>query len=409
MSSKIKSKKISRNALLYLYVIAFYYVSSGAFSMLQGIYIKELNMGETFLGFILSLRILATALFSIPGAMIVNKLGKKKGILLGVLFVPITSLFQGFYENKVLILIFAALQGCAMAFIMVSEGPFFMENGTEKNRLKLFSYSFADNVFATMFGYFIFGHVSQRLNGLLGSVESLRYSIIACSLLGLAACIFAFMIKENMAEAHGDEDDFFRKTINIIKQKNPTKFVIYNFIIGFGAGLVVPYFNVYLKYKVNATTEQIGIIMSLAQAAMGMGGLITPFMAQKYGRVKTIIICQMVSIPFLMIIAMPPSIVIVSIAMFIRNALMNMSGPIVNNMAMELVKSDERPIFASINNISVNLSRALSAVIAGIIMNHLSNGYEIPYFITAIMYLIATLYFYKSFKNFGRSKLLNNL
>lgn len=409
MSSKIKSKKISRNALLYLYVIAFYYVSSGAFSMLQGIYIKELNMGETFLGFILSLRILATALFSIPGAMIVNKLGKKKGILLGVLFVPITSLFQGCYENKVLILIFAALQGCAMAFIMVSEGPFFMENGTEKNRLKLFSYSFADNVFATMFGYFIFGHVSQRLNGLLGSVESLRYSIIACSLLGLAACIFAFMIKENRAEAHGDEDDFFRKTINIIKQKNPTKFVIYNFMIGFGAGLVVPYFNVYLKYKVNATTEQIGIIMSLAQAAMGMGGLITPFMAQKYGRVKTIIICQMISIPFLMIIAMPPSIVIVSIAMFIRNALMNMSGPIVNNMAMELVKSDERPIFASINNISVNLSRALSAVIAGIIMNHLSNGYEIPYFITAIMYLIATLYFYKSFKNFGRSKLLNNL
>lgn len=409
MGSKIKSEKISRNALLYLYVIAFYYVSSGAFSMLQGIYIKELNMGETFLGFILSLRILATALFSIPGAMIVNKLGKKKGILLGVLFVPITSLFQGCYENKVLILIFAALQGCAMAFIMVSEGPFFMENGTEKNRLKLFSYSFADNVFATMFGYFIFGHVSQRLNGLLGSVESLRYSIIACSLLGLASCIFAFMIKENRVEAHGDEDYFFRKTINIIKQKNPTKFVIYNFIIGFGAGLVVPYFNVYLKYKVNATTEQIGIIMSLAQAAMGMGGLITPFMAQKYGRVKTIIICQMVSIPFLMIIAMPPSIVIVSIAMFIRNALMNMSGPIVNNMAMELVKSDERPIFASINNISVNLSRALSAVIAGIIMNHLSNGYEIPYFITAIMYLIATLYFYKSFKNFGRSKLLNNL
>ena len=158
----------------------------------------------------------------------------------------------------------------------------------------------------------------------------------------------------------------------------------------------------YLKYKVNATTEQVGIIMSLAMAAMGIGGLITPVMAQRYGRIKTIITCQIVSIPFLMLIAMPPSIIVVSIALFIRNALMNMSGPIVNNMAMELVKGPERPIFASINNISVNLSRALSAVIAGVIMNHLANGYELPYFITAIMYLAATLYFYKSFKTFEK-------
>ena len=219
MGTEFKEQKISRNATLYLCMIAFYYISSGAFSMLQGIYIKEMNMGETFLGSILSLRILATALFSIPGAMIVNKWGKKKGILLGVLFVPITALLQGYFENKWLMLMFAALQGCAMAFIMVAEGPFFMENGTQKNRLKLFSYSFADNVFATMFGYFIFGHVSGKLNRFLGSVESLRYSIIACSLLGLIACIFGFMIKETNAGVYNDTANFYKETLSIIKQK----------------------------------------------------------------------------------------------------------------------------------------------------------------------------------------------
>lgn len=400
MSGKKDQQRILKNAVLYFYTIAFYYISLGAFSMLQGIYIKELNLGESFLGLILSSRILATAAFSIPAAVIVNRWGKKKAILLGVFLVPVTSMLQGYFENSLLMIICAVIQGCAMAFLMVAEGPFFMENGTPNNRLKLFSYSFADNVFATMIGYFIFGHVSEKLNIVMGSIVSLKYSIIFSALMGLVACIFAAMIKDKKIAVQKTESNFYKNAVSIIKEKGPLKFIIYNFIIGFGAGLVVPYFNVYLKYKVNASTDQIGIIMSLAQAAMGIGGLVTPIMAQKYGKVKTIIVCQIVSVPFLMLIAIPPSLIVVSLALFVRNALMNMSGPIVNNMAMELVQEHQRSVFASINNISSNLSRALSAVIAGFIMKYFANGYEIPYFITAVMYVAATLYFYKSFKTF---------
>ena len=357
-------------------------------------------MGESFLGIILSSRILATALFSIPCAMIVDRWGKKRALLLGVFLVPITSMLQGYFQSTWSMLICAVIQGCAMAFLLVAEGPFFMENGTSKNRLKLFSYSFADNVFASMIGYFVFGHISEKLNISVGSLASLKYSIILSALIGLIACIFAVMIKDNKVAVGKAKSNFYNSAVSLIKEKDPIKFITYNFIIGLGAGLVVPYFNVYLKYKANASIDQIGIIMSLSQAAMGIGGLITPIMAQRHGKVKTIILCQIVSIPFLMLIAIPPSLIIVSLALFIRNTLMNMSVPIVNNMAMELVNEHQRPVFASINNISSNLSRALGAVIAGFIMKKFTNGYEIPYFITAIMYIVATVHFYKAFKNF---------
>lgn len=78
---------------------------------------------------------------------------------------------------------------------------------------------------------------------------------------------------------------------------------------------------------------------------------------------------------------------------------MNMAGPIISNLAMEMVDSNHGPMFSSIINISGNLSRALSAMLSGFIMNHLVNGYEIPYFITAIVYIGGTIYFYKCFKN----------
>lgn len=114
--------------------------------------------------------------------------------------------------------------------------------------------------------------------------------------------------------------------------------------------------------------------MALAQGAMGLGSIMAPYMCKKLGRINTVMICQIVSIPFLMFIAVPPSVIAVSAALFIRNALMNMRTPIINTMSMELVEVSQRSIFASANNIAGNVSRALSAVVAGFMMSNFANG-----------------------------------
>lgn len=405
-----KSKyKFSRNAKLYLCALFFFYISMGAFSMLQGLYIKELRMDEKFLGDIIALKTAAIAICAIPCSAIVNKFGKKKGIFMAMFFVPIAIILQGLFVDKIALVIFSIFQGAMNAFLSVSESPFFMENTTEKNRISLFSFSFADNVFSTMIGYFGIGGISSTLNNGMKLVQALKYSIILAGMLGILSCVFILRIKENIRiEQPKNEkylDQFIRGVIKVFSQKNSLNFLIYNAIIGFGAGLVVPYFNVYLKYRVNASPWQIGIIMGLAQGAMGIGGIITPFLAQRFGRVKTIIICQIISIPFLMLIALPSYLIVISIALFIRNALMNMTGPITGNLSMEMVDKYERPIFSGVNNLCGNLSRALSAVVAGYIMSNFANGYELPYFFTAILYIIATLQFYFAFRNFDNKKL----
>lgn len=403
---KNKDNKLSRNAVLYLAAIVFYYVSSGAFGMLQGIYIKELQIGEDFLGLIISMKALSVAAFSIPCAMFVNKYGRKKGIFLSMILAPIFIIFQGYFDNKWIILIIAALQGGASAFLMVSEGPFFMENSNEKSRLKLFSFSFADNVFSTMIGYYIFGNLSGNLEKTINVVKALKYSIMLSGAVGLFSIVFVMMIKENnITTANNGKTVFFKDMLNILRNKQSFQFIFYTFIIGFGAGLVTPYFNVYLKYKINIGTGEIGLILSLAQGAMGIGCLVTPYIAKRLGKVNTVIICQAISIPFLMLIALPPSVIVVSIALFMRNAFMNMAMPIINNMAMDIVGEEQRSIFASINGISGNLSRGLSAVAAGFIMRNFTNGYEIPYFLTAVLYITATIYFYNHFKSYEKIKI----
>lgn len=394
---------ISQNAKNYLHALVFFYIALGAINMLQGVYIKELKIGEDFLGLLISTKTLAIALSAFPCAIIVNKIGKKRSIVTSMLLVTICIILQGVFTNKWLILILSVFQGASNALLAVTEAPFLMENSKNELRIKLFSFAYAVNNFSVMIGYYMFGSITEALTKKMNIISAYRVSIIASGFIGLISVIFALMIKENTEKAEVLRHVGIKESIKVFNEKGVRQFLIFNFIIGFGAGLVVPYFNVYLKFKININTNQMGIIMSLSQLGMGFGGLITPILAKKYGKVKTINLCQASSIPFLLMIAVPSYITVVAVAFFMRSALMNMAGPVINNMSMEIVKSEQRPLLSSLMNLSSNLSRAISAAIAGVIMKELGSiGYEIPYYITTILYIIGIIYFHNNFKNYDK-------
>ncbi|MCB5942970.1 MFS transporter, partial [bacterium 210820-DFI.6.52] len=74
----------------------------------------------------------------------------------------------------------------------------------------------------------------------------------------------------------------------------------YQFLIGIGAGIIVPFFSVYLKYSMDIGDNIVGTILSKSQFGCIIGGMIIPFMSNKVGKVKSVIICQLLSIPFLL-------------------------------------------------------------------------------------------------------------
>lgn len=73
----MKRIRLSQNIKFYYLAVIFFYISFGGFNMLQGIYIKELNYGENYLGILISLKTIAIALLSFPAAFFLNKLQKK--------------------------------------------------------------------------------------------------------------------------------------------------------------------------------------------------------------------------------------------------------------------------------------------------------------------------------------------
>ncbi len=278
-----------------------------------------------------------------------------------------------------MILFSASLMGIGYSMHMTSEGAFLMENVSEDKRVKVFSYNFALKNIGIIAGTFLGGRLSDLLKINFTGLSSLRMIFFLFATLLFSFAVPINKITENDLEREWTGVGEYLKSYRRVVRGRVVKFLIYNSTIGFGAGLVVPFFSIYLKYTLDIGNSLVGTILSIAQMGVAAGGLLVPLLAKKVGRENTVILCQLLSIPFLISIAFPQGIVIITISFLIRSTLMNLNHPIVQNLSMEMVDEDERPMVSSLFTLSGNLTRALGMVAGGYLMEKVS--YNAPYYL----------------------------
>ncbi|QVK20988.1 MFS transporter [Mycoplasmatota bacterium] len=222
---------------------------------------------------------------------------------------------------------------------------------------------------------------------------SIRYALIVISTISLIAVIPLSRLKPKPIVitkklSLRELKDYFTK-VNIM-------FLAYTSFIGLGAGLVVPFFGVYLKYMLETTESIVGLILSFAQLGTVIGGLSVPIISKHIGKYKTIVATQLLSIPLLIAIGFPQGLIIVSIAFFLRSSLMNMSQPLIRNISMQMVDDQQRSLMSAMRAMVNNLARALGIFLGGSLMSMYT--YNTPYIFTILFYIIGTCIFFIIFK-----------
>ena len=145
-------------------------------------------------------------------------------------------------------------------------------------------------------------------------------------------------------------DSSFKRNIILIFH-----FSFASFLIGFGSGLVVPYLNLYFSNRFDASNAYIGLILSLGSAMTAVAMLIGPALVKKVGKVKALILFQMLSIPFLLLTAYTTSLLFASLGFLMRQALMNAGNPIQSAIAMEIVADKYKGLANSVNQMCLIL------------------------------------------------------
>ena len=370
-------------------------IVSGVFNVFTGIHVKNLGYGESIVGQVLSISSLSIALGSMINAYLSSKMGFKKTISMGLVLMVIGILGVSFLRDPFLIKVSSGLMGVGYGFPFSSIGVLLIENSSEKDRVKVFSKNFVSQSLGTVFASYGAGRLIKTFGKIFAIEKSIPLVYILCVFIILIGFYPLKDLKISDKIKNSKNRDFF-KGFKDVMSREALKFIIYNTIIGFGAGMVIPFFSVYLKFSLNIDNEKVGIIMGLSQVGLVIGGLLVPYISKVLGRENTVVICQLLSIPFLISIAFPQGIFVLGVSFLLRSTLMNLNQPLIQNISLETVKYENRALMSSIVSMSSNVTRALSMIIAGYLMERVS--YNFPYYITVVLYLIGTAVFYKSFK-----------
>lgn len=395
--SKISAiNRFNKNIYLFLLINILASFSMGIFNMFVGIYLKEIGYHENFVGNILSINTFSIAIASIPSAYLIEKIGRKRSFSLGFILIALGSGCIVLFKNTFLILLMSILNGSGMSMKSTAEGMYITENTKEEDRISVFSMNFIASNIGMMSASFLGGLLSYYMSNYFTSTQAIKYIFLMSSVLSTLALIPIFFMKEPDNLRTRSFKDCISGYVNILNKKVMV-FMVYNFFIGAGAGMVVPFFSVYLKYSMNISDGIVGTILSISQFGCILGGVIIPIISNKIGKPKAVILSQLLSIPFLISITFPQNIAFVIVAFFMRNGLMNMATPLIQNLSMEMVNEKDRTNLSSVLSLSSNVSRAIGIAIGGFMMETIS--YNSPYYLTIVIYLGAIVMFSYIYKD----------
>ncbi|MFE8702313.1 MFS transporter [Cytobacillus sp. FJAT-54145] len=403
-------KSYNRNIMLSMYATVLAQIGLGIFMVIYNFYIRELGYSEQVNGQIISMTALATAIILIPAGLLSDRIGRKNAMLFGGLVAGFILLFRSVVEVQGLLVTFAFATGLATAFLQVSKIPWLAENSKPEQRVHLFSIHFAIMTGANVIGSLSGGFMTDFFSIFFSELVSIRLTLMIGSIIFLAGIfpILRFDEKKAIKKSEKALKVPFRTKVNTHRDslKIIAFFAIAQLIIGFGAGLVIPYLNLYFADRFAASNSLIGFIISLGQAATAFAMIIGPMMVRRFGEVKAVVILQLLSLPFLLLTAYTESIWLAAIGFLFRQALMNAGNPIQMSLMMSKVGDSMKGLANSVNQMVFNLGWALMGPVStGIVLMYGSYwGYAYVFTITATLYLVGSIYFFIVFKSINRPK-----
>ncbi len=389
----------SFNARLFLVGNFFLSLGFAVYQLLLNLYFKELGFSESLIGQVMSVTSLGMMLVSIPAAVVIQKISIRKTLIGSTFLAGLFYFMQAVITQRGLLLLASFMVGVTMSFSRVAAAPFFMWNSSPRERTYLFSSNFGTAVLAGIVGSLGGGYLHVAWSKLLGSaILGFRYSLFAGILLGGLGIIPFFLIRETQMNRSGHLDRFIWNA-ELLKNRGgiPLKLFLPFFILGLGAGLIIPFLNLYFRDRFHLPARTIGVYFSLLQFFMLVGVIIGPLLSKKFGMIKTIVYTQLFSIPFMLILAFTFNNTLALLAFLWRGSLMNMSQPISANFAMEKVRKDQQPLINSLMVLAWTSSWVISANLGGRLIH--AYAYTLPLLITAVLYLISSLLYFRFFSS----------
>jgi predicted MFS family arabinose efflux permease len=393
-------KLFSRNVRLYLLASFLIGLTFAGYMLLLNLYLREQGSSEAFIGSILSAGAVGMTIASIPAAFILRRIRLKRILLSTTVIYGFSIIFLTWLPVGGYLAIISFTAGTALTFYRVAAAPFFMRNSTPRERTYIFSLNFGVMLLASMTGSLVFGRMVTVLSDAMGNmIEAYRWTFLVSVGLGLLAAVPFSMIKAADPREENEKGEF---SLALVKRQAGlyTKLFLPYFVVGSGAGLIIPFLNLYFRDRFGQPPDKIGLFYFAVHGTMLLGILAGPVLARKMGLVRTLVSTQLISIPFMVVLAYSYSLPVAFVAFLMRGALMNLGQPIGRNFGMEMVSKSEQALVNALLMVGWTSSWMVSTAIGGKLIE--VHGYTLPLMLAVVLYIVSSVLYYIFFRNSER-------
>jgi MFS family permease len=391
------------------------------------LYLASLGLSPATIGLVSTISSAAGALIAFPASAASDRVGRR--LIIGVgMAVSLLALFGLIASAAVpVIVVSACLFAAGSQGMQVVIAPYMTEHSEASHRNELFAMQFAiqsfTNIIAAVLGGVVAGLIALSLGMDPAGSGTYRIILVIMAVLTAAGLATVTLLSDDRPRTLlrqqlrrlGEPAAFPRDPrrsrallgITIRDRALFFKLLFPGLLISIGAGQVIPFLNIYVQGKFGLNLASLNAVFALTSLGTLAAILFQPRLARRFGQITSVVLVQGISIPFLVVLGFSPVLWMVIAAMAVRNSLMNAGNPIFTAFAMERVSPGERASLSA----AMSVLWQIGWIIGGLWYSSLqaSLGFEVGYnvnFVTIItLYSIATLLYWKWFRETDRKVL----
>ncbi|MEA3441678.1 MAG: MFS transporter [Chloroflexota bacterium] len=388
----------TKNARLYLIYVVITGAAIGVFRLLFNFYALSLGYDEALLGRLVTVSSLTALVVALPVGYLADILGRKISLLSSGVIVSFSVVMMVLWPSTWVLYAANMMSGFGQSLGAVTRAPFMMENSGAKERTYLFSFSMGIQMASASAGNWIGGYLPTWVANARGvaptASEAYAGALLIVGVILMMAVIPLILLRTPRIDV--SERSVFAPIS--YAAKNPaklTKLILPMLLTSIGAGLIMPFMNVFFRQVHHQPDPVIGSLFAWGSLAMGVGLLIAPPLAERLGKIQLVVLTQGISIPFLVILGFSPWFWMSAMAYYIRLSLMNMSMPIYSTFVMEQVESSSRAMVASLTSMAWNFGWAFSPAISGWLQ--VKYGFGPAFLGTITLYTVSVILYWAFF------------
>src|ERR687886_1529205 len=380
----------------------------GFVSVILAIYLKLIGFNDVYIGFILTVTLLNSVIFTLIASFYADRIGRRKILVIYSALMSVSGIVF-FVTNNYVALIISAFIGTINvtgnetgAFLSIEQAMLPQTINDPKKRNTVYAIYNMAGTFAMSAGVLLSGlpHIFAQQYG-WNEIESIKPLFVLYGIIGLGVLGIYFVISSRVELSVNNNNTSIplKQTLSPKSKEIVGKlsglFAIDSFAGGFVIQSIVSFWF-FTKFGVELTT--LSYIFSVAGILTAFSFLVAAKLADRIGLINTMVFTHIPSNILLILVAFAPTLPLAIVLYLARMALSQMDVPTRQSYIIAVVEEDERTAAAGITNISRNIAQSVSPSLAGYILQSLS-FLSAPFVLGGMLKIIYDIALYFNFKN----------